>query len=315
MLAVLGALFANGLIAVLKFVAAFITGSSGMMAEALHSVADTTNQIFLLLGLRFYKRPASAKHPFGYGKERFFWSFIAAIFIFGVGATYAIYEGIEKLRHPHPPTNLSWAYWVLAISFALETGSICLALYQEMKEAHHEGLSFTDYLRESKDPTAKTVLFEDSAALIGIIVAATGLILTEYQVGGAAGAYWDGMASIIIGLVLAVVAFVLARASRGLLLGEAANEKEVDAIKKAIEGHSSVERVVELLTMHLAPKQILINTHVKLRDDMNTVSIVNAIAEIEERIKRAEPKVEMIFVEIARDDQVDSRAPVAEHMK
>ena len=315
MLAVLGALFANGLIAVLKFVAAFITGSSGMMAEALHSVADTTNQIFLLLGLRFYKRPASAKHPFGYGKERFFWSFIAAIFIFGVGATYAIYEGIEKLRHPHPPTNLSWAYWVLAISFALETGSICLALYQEMKEAHHEGLSFTDYLRESKDPTAKTVLFEDSAALIGIIVAATGLILTEYQVGGAAGAYWDGMASIIIGLVLAVVAFVLARASRGLLLGEAANEKEVDAIKKAIEGHSSVERVVELLTMHLAPKQILINTHVKLRDDMNTVSIVNAIAEIEERIKRAEPKVERIFVEIARDDQVDSRAPVAEHMK
>jgi len=177
MLAVLGALFANGLITVLKFVAAFITGSSGMMAEALHSTADTTNQIFLLLGLRFYRRPASAKHPFGYGKERFFWSFIAAIFIFGVGATYAIYEGIEKLRHPHPPTNLSWAYWVLGLSFVLETGSICLALYQEMKEAHHEGLSFTQYLRESKDPTAKTVIFEDSAALIGIIVAATGLIL------------------------------------------------------------------------------------------------------------------------------------------
>jgi cation diffusion facilitator family transporter len=315
MLAVIGALFANGLIAVLKFVAAFITGSSGMMAEALHSVADTTNQIFLLLGLRFYKRPASSKHPFGYGKERFFWSFIAAIFIFGVGATYAIYEGIEKLRHPHAPTNLAWAYWVLAISFALETGSICLALYQEMKEAHHEGLSFADYLRESKDPTAKTVLFEDSAALIGIIIAATGLILTEYQVGGTAGAYWDGVASILIGLVLAVVAFVLARASRGLLLGEAANEKEVQAIKSAIESHPSVERVIELLTMHLAPKQILINTHVKLRDDMNTVSIVNAIADIEERIKRAEPKVEMIFVELARDDQVDSRAPVAEHMK
>ena len=204
---------------------------------------------------------------------------------------------------------------MLAISFALETGSICLALYQEMKEAHHEGLSFTEYLRESKDPTAKTVLFEDSAALIGIIVAATGLILTEYQVGGAAGAYWDGVASIIIGLVLAVVAFVLARASRGLLLGESANEKEVEAIKNAIESHPSVERVVELLTMHLAPKQILINTHVKLRDDLNTVSIVNAIADIEERIKRAEPKVEMIFVEIARDDQVDGRAPVAEHMK
>ena len=219
MLAVLGALFANGLITVLKLVAAVLTGSSGMMAEALHSVADTTNQIFLLLGLRFYKRPASSKHPFGYGKERFFWSFIAAIFIFGVGATYAIYEGIEKLRHPHAPTNLKWAYLVLAISFVLETGSIALAIYQEVKEAHHEGLSFFDYIRESKDPTAKTVLFEDSAALLGILIATAGLLLTEYQVGGAAGAYWDGVASIAIGLVLAIVAFALARTSRGLLLG------------------------------------------------------------------------------------------------
>src|SRR5882762_10374431 len=128
MLAVLGALFVNALITILKFGAAMMTGSSGMMAEALHSLADTTNQIFLLLGLRFYKRPASEKHPFGYGKERFFWSFIAAIFIFGVGATYAIYEGIQKLTHPHPPENIFWAYVILGISFALETCSIILAL-------------------------------------------------------------------------------------------------------------------------------------------------------------------------------------------
>src|SRR6185503_10568093 len=299
-LAVIGALFANGLIAVLKFMAAFVTGSSGMMAEALHSVADTTNQIFLLLGLRFYKRPASSKHPFGYGKERFFWSFIAAIFIFGVGATYAIYEGIEKLRHPHPPVNLKWAYWVLGLSFVLETGSICLALYQEMKEAHHEGLSFRDYLRESKDPTAKTVIFEDSAALIGIIVAAAGLVLTDYQIGGSAGAYWDGLASISIGLVLAVVAFALARTSRGLLLGEAASAKDVAAIQQAIESHPNVERVVELLTMHLAPKEILINAHVQLRPDLVTTDIVQSIQEIEERIKRVEPKVEKIFLEAAK---------------
>ena len=311
MLAVIGALFANALITVLKFVAAVITGSSGMMAEALHSVADTTNQIFLLLGLRFYKRPASTKHPFGFGKERFFWSFIAAIFIFGVGATYAIYEGIEKLRHPHPPTNLKWAYWVLGLSFVLEACSIGLAIYQEVREAHHEGLTFGEYLRESKDPTAKTVLFEDSAALIGIVVAAAGLVLTEYQVGGAAGAYWDGMASIIIGIVLAIVAFVLARSSRGLLLGEAANPKVLQAIKKAIEGHPNVEQVVELLTMHLAPKQILINAHVKLRPNLVTNDVVTSIEEVEERIKQAEPKVEMIFLEVARDDHGTS---VAEHM-
>src|SRR6186713_799623 len=251
MLAVIGALIANGLITILKFIGAIMTGSSGMMAESLHSLADTTNQVFLLLGLRFYERPASEKHPFGYGKERFFWSFIAAIFIFGVGATYAIYEGIDKLAHPHPPTNLKWAYGVLAISFALETGSIALALYQEIKEAHHEGLSFAEYLRESKDPTAKTVIFEDSAALIGIVIATTGLLLTDYQVGGAAGAYWDGVASISIGLV------------------------------QAIESHPNVERVVELLTMHLAPKQILINAHVKLRPDLKTGDIENSILEVE----------------------------------
>src|ERR687884_2140749 len=120
MLAVVGALFANALIAVLKLMAAIVTGSSGMMAEALHSFADTANQIFLLLGLRFYKREPSAKHPFGYGKERFFWSFIAAIFIFGVGATYALYEGVVKLNHPHAPERLTWAYAVLACSFVLE---------------------------------------------------------------------------------------------------------------------------------------------------------------------------------------------------
>ena len=314
MLAVLGALFANGLIAILKFVGAIVTGSSGLMAEAFHSVADTTNQVFLLLGLRFYKRPASTKHPFGFGKERFFWSFIAAIFIFGVGATYAIYEGIQKLWHPHPPTNLSWAYWILGISFVLEAGSIGLAIYQEVKEAHHEGLSFGQYLQESKDPTAKTVLFEDSAALIGIVIAAVGVLLTDYQVGGAAGAYWDGLASIVIGLVLAVVAFVLARTSRALLLGEAANPKVRAKLKEAIESHPSVERIVDLLTMHLAPKQILINAHVKLRQDLKTGDIEKAITEIEELIKRAEPKVEMIFLEAARGEHAERHAPVAEQI-
>jgi cation diffusion facilitator family transporter len=314
MLAVLGALFANAVIAILKLVAAVMTGSSGMMAEALHSIADTTNQVFLLLGLRFYKRPASEKHPFGYGKERFFWSFIAAIFIFGVGATYAIYEGIVKLRHPHPPENLIWAYWVLAISFVLEAGSIALAIYQEVNEAHHEGLTFVAYLRESKDPTAKTVIFEDSAALLGIIIAGAGIYLTEHHSGPGDGAYWDGLASIIIGLVLAVVAFVLARTSRGLLLGEAANPKTVSAIVQAIESHPNVVKVVELLTMHLAPKQILINAHINVRDDLVTGEIVQTVEEVEELIKRTEPKVEMIFLETARQCDSSEQDCVPEHV-
>jgi cation diffusion facilitator family transporter len=314
MLAVLGALFANALITILKFVAAVITGSSGMMAESLHSFADTTNQVFLLLGLRFYKRPASEKHPFGYGKERFFWSFIAAIFIFGVGATYAIYEGIAKLRHPHPPEHLEWAYWVLGISFVLEAGSIALAIYQEVKEARHEGLTFFAYLRESKDPTAKTVIFEDSAALLGIVIAAAGIYLTEHHAGPGGGAYWDGVASIAIGLVLAVVAFVLARTSRGLLLGEAANPKSVRAIIQAIESHLNVVKVVELLTMHLAPKQILINAHINVRDDLLTSDIVKTVEEVEELIKRAEPKVEMTFLETARQSESTEEECVSEHI-
>ena len=314
MLAVLGALFANGIIAILKLVAALITGSSGMMAEAFHSAADTTNQVFLLLGLRFYKRPASEKHPFGYGKERFFWSFIAAIFIFGVGATYAIYEGVTKLRHPHPPENLEWAYWVLAISFVLEAGSIALAIYQEVKEAHHEGLTFFAYLRESKDPTAKTVIFEDSAALLGIIIAGAGIYLTDHHTGPGDGAFWDGLASIVIGLVLAVVAFVLARTSRGLLLGEAANPKSIRAIIQAIESHPNVVKVVELLTMHLAPKQILINAHINLRNDLVTGEIVKTVEEIEELIKQAEPKVEMIFLETARQSDSSEQECVTEHV-
>ena len=314
MLAVLGALVANAIITVLKFAAAVITGSAGMMAEALHSLADTTNQIFLLLGLRFYKRPASQKHPFGYGKERFFWSFIAAIFIFGVGATYALYEGYEKLRHPHAPDNLAWAYWVLGLSFVLESCSIGLAIYQEMKEAHYEGMTLGEYLRESKDPTAKTVLFEDSAALVGIIIAGAGIYLTDHHAGPGAGAYWDGLASMTIGVVLAIVAFTLARSSRGLLLGEAATPKTVEAIRSAILKHPNVVDVIELLTMHLAPKQILINAHINLRNHLKTEEIEQTNEEIEDLIKRVEPKVDMIFLETARQSESDTQHPILEHI-
>lgn len=303
MWAVIGALIANGLITVLKFWAAGRTGSAGLQAEALHSLADTTNQVFLLLGLRFYMRPASEKHPFGYGKERFFWSFIAAIFIFGVGATYALYEGYEKLRHHEAPSDLSWAYWILGISFLLESASIAIAIWQEVREAHHEGMTFREYLRESKDPTAKTVIFEDSAALLGIIIATAGIYLTEHHAGPGDGAYWDGVASMVIGVVLAIVAFVLARSARGLLLGEAATPKSVERIRRAILEHKNVVEVIELLTMHLAPKQILVNAHINLRNRLTTTEIERTIGEVEELIKRAEPKVSNIFLEAAPENE------------
>jgi len=300
MLAVLGALIANGLITILKFIGAFLTGSSGMMAEAFHSLADTTNQVFLLLGLRFYKKPASKKHQFGYGKERFFWSFIAAIFIFGVGATYAIYEGFVKIYNPHEPENLFWAYSILGISFILEATSIGIALWQEAREARHEKMTFFEYLKESKDPTAKTVIYEDSAALIGILIAAAGLYLGEIKAGPGEGQYWDGIASVSIGVVLAIVAFVLARTARGLLLGEAATPKTTQVIKDAITGHPNVVKLVELLTMHLAPKQILVNAHVNFKDGLTTEEIVETIRKIERDILKAEPMVHRIFLEAAQ---------------
>lgn len=181
----------------------------------------------------------------------------------------------------------------------MEAGSICLALYQETQEARHEGMSFGEYLRESKDPTAKTVIFEDSAALIGIVIAFIGIYLTDHQVAPGQGAYLDGLASIMIGIVLGIVAFVLARASRGLLLGEAATPKSLWAIRDVIRGHPNVNQVIELLTMHLAPKQILVNAHVSFRDDLTNTQIIKTIAEIGEKIKKAEPKVDMIFLETA----------------
>ena len=245
--------------------------------------------------------------------------FIAAIFIFGVGASYALYEGFQKLWHP--PEQLAWAYWVLGISFVLESGSIGLALYQEVKEAHHEGLTFGQYLRESKDPTAKTVIFEDSAALLGMIIAGVGIYLTDHQVGPSLfegqppGAFWDGLASMTIGVVLAIVAFSLARSSRGLLLGEAAIPKSVERIRQAILSHEHVREVVELLTMHLAPKQILINAHINFRNELGTGDIERVVHEVEDLIKRAEPKVDMIFLETARASQAGAKSePIPQHI-
>ena len=203
---------------------------------------------------------------------------------------------------------------MLAGSFLLEGVSISIAIYQEMREARNEGLSFSEYLRESKDPTAKTVLFEDSAALVGILIAAAGIYLTEQRVGPQAGAYWDGLASITIGCVLAVIAFLLARSSRGLLLGEAATEKSREAIRRAILEHPNVVEVVELLTMHLAPKKILINAHVNFRDELETDDIEKTIRQIERNIRRAEPMVDMIFLETARQSEPGPDEPIPQHI-
>ena len=230
-----------------------------------------------------------------------------------MGATYAIYEGVAKLKHPHPPENLQWAYWVLAISFVLEAGSICLAIYQEVKEAHHEGQTFFAYLRDSKDPTAKTVIFEDSAALLGssdlpelVSILPTSLRPWGWRLLGwsIVDRDWPGVGS----------CSVCARPDIArLAVGRSGNQEGRGSDHKSNQSHPDVVRVVELLTMHLAPKDILINAHINLRDDLVTGNIVQTVEEIEDLIKRAEPKVTKIFL-VARASESSEPDVVLEHM-
>ena len=201
MLAVLGALFANGLITILKFIGAVFTGSSGMMAESLHSLADTTNQVFLLLGLRFYKRPASEKHPFGYGKELYFWSLIVAVLIFGVGGGISIYEGIVHLIHPSELEDPTWSYVVLGLAVVFESIVFVIA-FRAFQALKGEDENIWQAIKSSKDPTTFTVLFEDAAALLGLIVAFAGIFLAHHF----NKPYLDGAASVLIGVILAPVA-------------------------------------------------------------------------------------------------------------
>jgi cation diffusion facilitator family transporter len=285
---------ANLAIAAAKLVAGVVGGSTAMLAEAAHSFADTMNQVFLLISLQLGERPPDEDHPFGHGKERFFWALLAAVFIFVSGAVFSLIEGVrallsgESLEIGYPLT-----YAVLGFSLLAEGFSLLQAVRQARGEAAAAGTPLRRYLRQSNDPTLRTVLFEDGAAVSGVLLALAGVGL--HQLTGAA--VWDAGASVAIGVLLAVVAFTLGRYSKGLLIGEAARPEQREAMRRAILAHPEVEDVLELLSMHLGPSSLLVAVRVDLRDGISSQDVEQLSNRIDHDLRRVVPEVTEVFVD------------------
>lgn len=288
---IVAALVGNGLISVTKFIASAITGSAAMFAEGIHSVVDTGNQILLLFGLKRAQKPASKHFPFGHGKEIYFWSFVVAILLFALGSGISIYEGINHLFHPREITRPIVNYVVLFIAMVFESVPLYIALKEFLIMKGDRG--FIEGIKKSKDPTIIVVLFEDTAAMLGLVTAFVGIYLA--QVTGIL--IFDGISSIIIGLILGITAAVLAYETKGLLIGESANDEVVQGIRKIVNDFSGVERVNEVLTMHLGPEYILVNLSVEFNDQIRTQQMETVISSIDNKIKDLFPRVKRVFIE------------------
>jgi cation diffusion facilitator family transporter len=285
------ALIGNGLIAVTKFIAAWITGSSAMLSEGIHSVVDTGNQVLLLFGLRQSRKPPDAEHPFGHGKEVYFWGFVVAIMIFAVGAGISLYEGIAHLMHPHLAENPTLNYVVLGLAFLFEGAAWLFALRAFRKAKGSRG--YFEAVQRGKDPSMFIVLFEDSAAMLGLIVAFVGILLSQIT----GEPRFDGIASIVIGLILAATATWLAWETKGLLIGEAANRPVVEGIRSIVQDHPGVAHVNEVLTMHMGPEFILANLSVDFTDPATADEVEQTVAQLDRQIKSSFPNVKRVFVE------------------
>ena len=289
--AIYAALAGNGMIALTKFFASAYTGSSAMFSEAIHSVVDTGNQILLLYGIKRSERPADKTHPFGYGMEVYFWSFVVAILLFGLGSGVSVYEGISKIQNPHPVTNPFVNYIVIGFAIIFETIAFSVA-YRELRKTKGSQ-SLIKAIRTSKDPTIFTVLFEDFAALLGLMVAGLAIYLGEVL----NLPILDGIASVIIGLILALTASLLAFECKGLLCGEAANDQIVAGIKDIVKGETDVLYINEILTMHLGPQDILLNISLDFKDAMSSGNVEATISELETSIKSKFPEIKRVFIE------------------
>ncbi|MEP3427632.1 MAG: cation diffusion facilitator family transporter [Roseibium sp.] len=286
------ALVGNSLISVTKFAAATYTGSSAMLSEGIHSLVDTGNQGLLLYGLKKSKQPADKRHPFGYGAELYFWSFVVAILIFAVGAGVSIYEGIQKVIHPHPISDPIIAYVVLGLAMIFEAWAWLVA-YKEFNKVRGKK-SILSAVRDSKDPTVFTVLFEDSAAMLGLIVAFLGLLGVQYL-----GLPWlDGAASITIGVILAATAALLAYETKGLLIGEGASPEVLAKIESIIEASPAISNLNEIRTLHRGPQDILLALSVDFIDEVTAGTVEETIYSLERTIKMEMPHVTRLFIEV-----------------
>ncbi|NIJ09159.1 cation diffusion facilitator family transporter [Sphingomonas vulcanisoli] len=284
------ALAANLGIAVAKFVAAAITGSSAMLTEGFHSVVDSLNQILLLYGQKRSQLPPDEKHPLGYGRELYFWSFVVAILIFATGAGLSIYEGILHIIEPHEIERPIVSYIVLAVSTALEGYSWWVAVREFAATKGDQG--WWQAIVRSKDPPSFIVLFEDSAALFGLIVAAIGIALAQLTGDPA----WDGIASIVIGVALAAVAFVLARESKGLLIGERAHPDLVKAVREVLDRPREVTAVANILSVQIAPDRVFIAADVDFEDEVRAGDVERIIAEAEAELRKSWPTIASLYV-------------------
>lgn len=285
------AIAANVAIAVTKFVVAGITGSSAMLSEGVHSAVDTFNGVLLLVGLRLSQRPATPEHPFGHGKELYFWSLIVAVFIFGLGGGVSFYEGVQHIRHPEAMHDPMWNYVVLALAAVFEGWSFTIALRQFLKRKGD--VPFWEALHRSKDPTTYTVLAEDSAALVGLLVAAIGI--------GASHALnkpeLDGVASLLIGLLLAGVAVALIRESRGLLIGEGVRPETARAIRGIALAQPKVRDVGRVLSMYVGPDDVLVTMDLDFDEGTAASEAAAAIALVERQVRDRFPMIKRLFIE------------------
>lgn len=288
--AIIAALIGNLLIAITKGIAAAITGSSAMLSESVHSLVDTGNEVLLLYGQHRSSRPPDEIHPFGYGRELYFWCFVVALLIFALGAGISIYEGVVHIRHPEAITKPIINFIVLGLAFIFEGVSWFVA-WRGFQRVRGDG-SFWHVIRNSKDPTSFMVLFEDSAALIGIVIAAVGTALAVEL-----DAPWiDGTASILIGLVLAAVAIVLARESKNLLIGERADPELQKAIREAADREECVRSVSRVLTTHMAPDQVIASMDVEFDDELTIPDVEKLIARIEGGLRDRHPELSRVFI-------------------
>jgi cation diffusion facilitator family transporter len=304
--AIIAAFFANLGIAIAKFVGFLLTSSAGLLAESGHSLADTGNQALLILGGKRAARRSDREHPFGYGRERYFWAFVVALVLFSMGGLFALYEGIQKVREPHETENLGVAIGILVFAILLETYSLRTAV----KEANHvkgAGVSWWQFVRRSKSPELPVVLLEDIGAEIGLFLALFGVIMAHVT----EEPRWDAVGSIAIGVLLVVIAIVLAIEMKGLLIGESASGDAEDLIVTAMNGSPHVKRLIHLKTQHLGPDELLVGAKLEFADTLSLSELAAAINHVESATRAAVPSARVIYIEpdIFTAPKPDAAAP------
>ena len=287
--AIYAAIAGNVAIAVTKFIAATLTGSSAMLSEAIHSVVDTGNGLLILLGVRKSRKPPDSDHPFGHGHELYFWTLIVGVLIFAVGGGMSVYEGITHILHPRLPEKLAWSYAVLGMATVFEGTTWLFGLKAFNAERGRKGILQT--IHESKDPTSFTVLLEDSAALLGLVFAFLGIFLG----GQLKLPYLDGVASVLIGLLLCAVAVLMVYESKGLLIGEGLDHESLKSIRVLVEADPAVESVGHLHTMYLGPREVLLTIELRFRNEITALEVRRAVKRLREGIQSQDSAIRRIF--------------------